>query len=103
MNIKAPAATLARFRQLAKSERYRHGEFLEILMNAYEGRAGRDPRPQVPVPSHSPSRRLPASRPWKRSYELSKPIIQAAGEYADSGAGMLLLQKSGMAGKAVRG
>ena len=43
MNIKAPAATLARFRQLAKSERYRHGEFLEILMNAYEGRAGQGP------------------------------------------------------------
>ncbi len=41
MNIKAPAATLARFRQLAKSERYRHGEFLEILMDAYESRAGR--------------------------------------------------------------
>ena len=43
MNIKAPAATLARFRQLAKNERYRHGEFLEMLMNAYEGRAGREP------------------------------------------------------------
>ncbi len=41
MNIKAPAATLARFRRLAKSERYRHGEFLEILMDAYESRAGR--------------------------------------------------------------
>ena len=41
MNIKAPAATLARFRQLARGERYRHGEFLEILMDAYERRAGR--------------------------------------------------------------
>lgn len=36
MNIKAPAATLDRFRAMAKVERYKHGEFLEILMNAYE-------------------------------------------------------------------
>jgi hypothetical protein len=41
MNIKAPVATLTRFRKLAKSERYTLGEFLEILMDAYEGRAGR--------------------------------------------------------------
>jgi len=36
MNIKAPTAVLDRFRAMAKAERYRHGEFLEILMNAYE-------------------------------------------------------------------
>ncbi len=36
INIKASAATLDRFRAMAKAERYRHGEFLEILMDAYE-------------------------------------------------------------------
>jgi hypothetical protein len=41
MNIKASAATLVRFRQMAKKERYKHGEFLEILMDAYE--RGRGP------------------------------------------------------------
>jgi hypothetical protein len=42
MNIKASAATLARFRQMAKQERYKYGEFLQILMDAYEqGRGGR--------------------------------------------------------------
>jgi len=40
INIKAPSGTLDRFRALAKAERYRHGEFLDILMDAYEGRAG---------------------------------------------------------------
>jgi hypothetical protein len=40
MNIKAPAAILERFRRMAKKERYKHGEFLEILMDAYEGRGG---------------------------------------------------------------
>ena len=35
MNIKAPAEILERFRGLAKAERYRHGEFLQILMDAY--------------------------------------------------------------------
>lgn len=38
MNIKASAATLDRFRTMAKAERYKHGEFLEILMDAYERR-----------------------------------------------------------------
>jgi hypothetical protein len=38
MNIKAAATTLYRFRQMAKRERYKHGDFLEILMDAYEGR-----------------------------------------------------------------
>lgn len=37
MNIKASNAVVNRFRHLARKERYRHGEFLEILMNAYEG------------------------------------------------------------------
>ena len=40
MNIKAPVATLTRFRKLAKSERYTLGEFLEILMDAYEKKSG---------------------------------------------------------------
>ena len=35
INIRASAETLHRFRSLAKAERYRHGQFLEILMNAY--------------------------------------------------------------------
>ena len=38
INIKAPIFTLDRFRTLAKSERYRHGEFLDILMDAYESK-----------------------------------------------------------------
>ncbi|WP_413154797.1 hypothetical protein [Bartonella sp. cb54] len=36
INIKAHADIVSRFRTMAKKERYRHGEFLEILMNAYE-------------------------------------------------------------------
>lgn len=36
MNIKGSEAILRRFRDMAKAERYKHGEFLEILMNAYE-------------------------------------------------------------------
>ena len=40
INIKAATVTLDRFRALAKAERYRHGEFLDILMDAYEGRVG---------------------------------------------------------------
>jgi len=38
MNIKASGLVLNRFRQLARKERYRHGEFLEILMNTYENK-----------------------------------------------------------------
>ncbi len=38
INIKGPTAILERFREMAKAERYRHAEFLEILMNAYEGK-----------------------------------------------------------------
>jgi len=42
INIKTSAAILDRFRRMAKAERYKHGEFLEVLMNAYEeGRGGR--------------------------------------------------------------
>lgn len=41
INIKASAATLERFRQLAKAERYRHGEFLDLLMDAYTSRNSR--------------------------------------------------------------
>lgn len=40
INIKTAAATLDRFRAMAKAERYRHGEFLEILMDAYEAGKG---------------------------------------------------------------
>ncbi len=36
LNIKAPAATLERFRSMARAERYKHGAFLEILMDAYD-------------------------------------------------------------------
>lgn len=36
INIKAPYTTLVRFRLMAKAERYKHGAFLEILMDAYE-------------------------------------------------------------------
>ncbi len=35
MNIKASADILERFRQMAKKERYKHGEFLQVLMDAY--------------------------------------------------------------------
>lgn len=35
MNIKAPADILERFRAMAKKERYKHGEFLQVLMDAY--------------------------------------------------------------------
>ena len=38
MNIRAPEAVLKRFREMAKSERYKLGAFLEILMNAYDQR-----------------------------------------------------------------
>ena len=38
INIKTSSAILDRFRALAKAKRYKHGEFLETLMNAYEGR-----------------------------------------------------------------
>lgn len=36
INIKAPSSTLVRFKRMAKSERYKYGEFLERLMDAYE-------------------------------------------------------------------
>jgi len=38
INIKAAIATIERFRTMAKGDRYRHGEFLEILMDAYQNR-----------------------------------------------------------------
>lgn len=38
INIKAPVALLERFKAMAKAERYKHGEFLEILMDFYEKR-----------------------------------------------------------------
>lgn len=38
MNIKATSAVLERFRQMAKKERYKHGEFLQVLMDAYQKR-----------------------------------------------------------------
>ena len=38
--IKAPAEILERFRQMAKKERYKHGEFLKVLMDAYGKRRG---------------------------------------------------------------
>ena len=38
INIKAPNAIIRHFRQLARKERYRHGEFLEVLMSAYENK-----------------------------------------------------------------
>lgn len=41
INIKASSSSIARFRAMAKAERYRHGEFLEILMDAYEKRETR--------------------------------------------------------------
>lgn len=40
INIKAPNAIISHFRQLARKERYRHGEFLEVLMSAYESKYG---------------------------------------------------------------
>ncbi|GAA5109665.1 MULTISPECIES: hypothetical protein [Bartonella] len=36
INIKTSIAIINRFKSMAKRERYRHGDFLEILMNAYE-------------------------------------------------------------------
>jgi hypothetical protein len=36
INIKAPSATLDRFKRMAKAERYKYGEFLDRLMDAYE-------------------------------------------------------------------
>ncbi|CAN7667567.1 hypothetical protein LJR030_002884 [Rhizobium sp. LjRoot30] len=41
INIKASSTSIARFRAMAKAERYRHGEFLELLMDAYEKRETR--------------------------------------------------------------
>ena len=38
INIKAPNAIISNFRQLARKERYKHGEFLEVLMSAYEAK-----------------------------------------------------------------
>lgn len=38
INIKANINTIARFRTMAKQDRYRHGEFLEILIDFYEQR-----------------------------------------------------------------
>ncbi|EJF82516.1 hypothetical protein [Candidatus Bartonella washoeensis] len=36
INIKASLTIINRFKLMAKQERYRHGDFLEILMNAYK-------------------------------------------------------------------
>ncbi len=36
INIKASIAIIKRFKSMAKPERYRHGDFLEILMNTYK-------------------------------------------------------------------
>lgn len=36
INIKAPTAILERFKGMAKAERYKYGEFLERLMDAYQ-------------------------------------------------------------------
>nr|WP_015060447.1 hypothetical protein [Bartonella sp. TT0105]ADN97100.1 hypothetical protein [Bartonella sp. TT0105] len=36
INIKTSVAIINRFKLMAKQERYRHGDFLEILMNAYK-------------------------------------------------------------------
>ncbi|WP_066819095.1 hypothetical protein [Frigidibacter mobilis] len=38
LNIKAPEEVARRFRAMAKAERYTHGAFLEILMDAYDGK-----------------------------------------------------------------
>ena len=38
INIKAPEEVLRRFRAMAKAERYTLGAFLEILMDAYDGK-----------------------------------------------------------------
>ncbi|GAA4664409.1 hypothetical protein [Bartonella pachyuromydis] len=38
INIKASMVIIDRFRSMAEKERYRHGEFLEILMDTYEQR-----------------------------------------------------------------
>ena len=36
LNIKASTDVLDRFKAMAKAERYKYGDFLEILMNSYE-------------------------------------------------------------------
>ncbi|ABM44888.1 hypothetical protein H704_00256 [Bartonella bacilliformis Peru38] len=36
INIKTSTAILNRFRTMAKQNRYHHGAFLEVLMNAFE-------------------------------------------------------------------
>ncbi|SEA87642.1 hypothetical protein [Rubrimonas cliftonensis] len=41
MNIRASKVEIERFKAMAKAERYRHGEFLVILMDAYERSAAR--------------------------------------------------------------
>lgn len=38
LNIKLPRAEAARFRQMAKADRYTLGAFLTLLMDRYEGR-----------------------------------------------------------------
>ncbi len=38
INIKGPTEVLHRFRAMAKAERYKHSTFLEILMDAYDGK-----------------------------------------------------------------
>ena len=38
LNIKLPRAEAARFRRLAKADRYTRGAFLTLLMDGYEGR-----------------------------------------------------------------
>jgi len=38
LNIKLPRAEAARFRRLAKADRYTLGAFLTLLMDGYEGR-----------------------------------------------------------------
>lgn len=38
INIKASRVVLERFKTMAKAERYKHGEFLQVLMDAYESR-----------------------------------------------------------------
>ena len=39
ISIKAPTDVIARFRRLCKDDRRTYADMLEILMNAYEGRA----------------------------------------------------------------
>lgn len=38
LNIKAPTDVLERFKAMAKADRYKYGDFLEILMDSYERR-----------------------------------------------------------------